>query len=78
MKTPTPNFSERLIVRAVKEIKRRKITIYRMAKEVPCYYNMIYLIFNPDKKTYKRVGKPKFSYETGKQIENWLESSSSK
>ena len=74
--TTKSNHSERLLKAVRSELRKRKCSIYRLAKDLGVQYATIYTTLNPDKKTYIRKGAAKFSYEMGKRIENWLNAKS--
>ena len=68
----TTNHAEQLIERARKEMKKRGVTVHRMAHEASIGYEIAYYVFNPERRQYKRKGKPKFSYEVGMKIQDWI------
>lgn len=72
MNTATPTPSERLLEEVRKTLKSRRVTLYRLADDIACNYISVYYAFNPEKKTRKRVGRPRFTYDFGKKLEAWL------
>ena len=69
--------SELLLEEVRKELKRSRTTLYRMTEEMQCSYDTIYCVINPERRQRPRVGPPRFSYELGKKVEDWLKKNSS-
>lgn len=73
MKPKPMTDSERLLDSVRAELKKRGVTVHRLADELGCEYLTIYFLFNPERRQYKRQGRPRFTYDIGKKLERWLQ-----
>ncbi len=78
MKPPNKTPSEALLHDVRKEIKRRQIPLGKAAREMGVRYITLFFVLKSEKRSYKRVGRPRFAFDTGIQMLDWVASSKSK
>lgn len=69
-KQPTP--SESLLEMVREKLRRDGVTLHRLSDEIACNYISIYYLFHPERRQVPRSGRPRFTYDTGKALEQWL------